>query len=34
MVAPTEIRQRAIPSVSYANAILEKLPRESLVRAV
>jgi hypothetical protein len=34
MAAPTEIRQRAIPTVSCANAILEKLPGESLVRAV
>jgi hypothetical protein len=34
MAAPTEIRQRAIPTVSYANALLEQLPGESLVRAV
>ncbi len=34
MAVPTEIRQRAIPSVSFANALLEQLPGESLVKAV
>lgn len=34
MAAPTEIRQRAIPTVSCANALLEQLPGESLARTV
>ncbi len=34
MAVATEIRKRAIPSVSCANALLEQLPGESLVRAV
>jgi hypothetical protein len=34
MAAPTEIRKRAIPAVSCANALLEQLPGESLVKAV
>jgi glucose-6-phosphate isomerase len=34
MVVPTEIRKRAIPTVSYANALLEQLPGESLAKAV
>lgn len=34
MAVPTETRKRAIPTVSYANALLEELPGEFLVKAV
>ncbi|PSB04958.1 hypothetical protein [Merismopedia glauca] len=34
MAAPTEIRPRAIPTVSCANALLEQLPGSSLVKVV